>query len=95
VTQQYLAGELSLLLAALQETTADPVPRRWFAELRREAETAPVGALGPVAQRALQLNDALCYESLARSDSAAFRRQCAAGAELYEFGICAGLIDEE
>lgn len=94
VTEQCLAGELSLMLARLQQT-ADPASGSAFEELRREAETAPVAALGSVAARALRLGDTVCWESVSRGDSAAFRRQAAAVAELYEFGLCAGLLDEE
>jgi hypothetical protein len=99
VTQQYLAGGLSLLLAQLQRA-ADPASVSAFEELRREAVTAPVAALGSVAARALRLGDTVCWESVSRGDSAAFRRQAAAAAELYEFMLyefmlCAGLPEEE
>lgn len=77
VTQQYLAGGLSLLLAQLQRA-ADPASGSAFEELRREAVTAPVAALGSVAARALRLGDTVCWESVSRGDSAAFRRQAAA-----------------
>lgn len=94
MTRQYLAGELSLLLAWLQETTADPASRSAFAKLRREAETTPLAALGPVASRALLLSDTVCWQSASRGESETFRRHAAAAAKLYEFGVCAGLIDE-
>jgi hypothetical protein len=95
VTEQYLAGELSLLLARLQQAVADPASGSAFEELRKEAETAPVAALGSVAARALRLGDTVCWESVSRSDTAAFSSQASAAAELYEFGLCAGLLDEE
>lgn len=95
VTQQYLAGELSLLLARLQLMAANPTSECAFARLRAEAETSPATALGSVAARALRLSDLLCWESVSRGDTTAFRRQAEASAELYEFGICAGLLDEE
>ncbi|MBO1269888.1 hypothetical protein [Arthrobacter cavernae] len=94
MTQMYLAGELSLMLARLQQAAA-AASGSAFEELRREAETAPVVALSSVAARALRLGDAVCWESVSRGDSVAFRSQAAAAAELYEFGLCAGLLDEE
>lgn len=95
VTQQHLAGELSLLLARLQRASANHASGSTFAGLRREAETVPVTALGSVATRALRLSDLACWDSVSRGDTAAFRRQAEASAELHEFGVCAGLLDGE
>lgn len=39
MTQQYLAGEFSLLLAQLQAVATDPSSARTLARLRREVET--------------------------------------------------------
>jgi hypothetical protein len=94
MTQQYLAGELSVLLARLQTVTSDPAARNSIALLRGEAETLPVTALPSVTVRALRLIDVLCWASVDRGDVVAFRRQCQAGAELFEFGVCAGLLDK-
>lgn len=93
MTQQYVAGELSLLLGELQTVATDQAWARDLARLRREAETWPVPALWSVASRALVVTDGLCWDSLARADAATFDRQAALGAELHEFGICAGLLD--
>ncbi len=79
MTQQYLAGELSLLLARLQATATD----------------RPLTALTSVVVRALALTDRLCWGSLQRGDTAAFTCQAAACAELREFGLCAGLLEED
>src|ERR1022692_4309590 len=46
----------------------------------------PVGALA--------LTDGRCWESLNRGDLAAFTRQAKVCAELHEFGVCAGLLEE-
>jgi hypothetical protein len=92
VTQQYLAGELSVLLGRVQQVTTTEAAGRDAWALRQAAETGPVGALGWVTVRALALTERLCWESLARGDTAGFTRQAAAGAELREFGICAGLL---
>ncbi|GAA3784675.1 hypothetical protein GCM10022403_019190 [Streptomyces coacervatus] len=92
LTQQYLVGETSVLLAQLQASGADPGVVRELARLRREAETGPVSRLGVVALRALELTDELCRESLRRGDVPAFVRQCACGADLREFCVCARLL---
>jgi hypothetical protein len=94
MTQQYLAGELSLLLARLQAVATDQASVRNVAHLRREAETMPPTALSSVVLRALALTDDLCWDSLERGDTTAFTRQAAICAELCEFGVCAGLLDE-
>jgi len=48
-----------------------------------------------VVVRALALTDRLCWGSLQRGDTAAFTCQAAACAELREFGLCAGLLEED
>lgn len=95
MTQQYLAGELSLLLARLQAVATDT---QWvcdLARLRQEAETMPLMTLSLVAVRALELADDVCWGSLTRGDTAAFVRQAAICAELWQFGVCADLLEEE
>jgi hypothetical protein len=92
MTQQYLVGETSVLLAQLQTPGADPLAVRALARLRQEAETGPVSGLGAVALRALELADHLCQDSLQRGDVPNFLRQCAGAAELREFCLCAQLL---
>jgi hypothetical protein len=94
MTQQYLAGELSMLLARLQAQAPNQTAVRDVAQLRREAETKPVTALPSLVVRALALTDRLCWDSLERGDPAAFTCQAAICAELRDFGICARLLDE-
>ncbi len=94
MTRQYVAGELSVLLARLQAVTTTETARRDAWSLRRAAETEPIPALGPVTVRALKLTEGLCWESLNRGDTVAFTRQAAVCAELHEFGVCAGLLKE-
>ena len=93
VTQQYLVGEVSLRLGQLQAVVLEPSLARAVAQLRREAETSPPGALSVLMIRALDLTDAICLDSLARGNMTAFGAQVAGAAELREFGICAGLIE--
>ncbi len=90
MTQHYLAGELSVLLSRLQALSPDSQ----VAMLRRDAETAPVGALAAVASRAVRLADVLCWKALSQGDIVAFCYQVTVCAELHEFGVCSGLLDE-
>jgi hypothetical protein len=94
MTRQYLAGELSLLLAQVEGLANSHTGACAAALLRREAETLPPAALGPVATRALRLIDDFCWSSLAGGDVVLFARQTELGARLFEFGVCAGLFDE-
>ncbi|UIX34223.1 hypothetical protein [Streptomyces sp. GQFP] len=92
MTQRYLVGETSVLLAQLQASGADPVVAGELARLRREAESGPASRLSAVALRALELTDELCRDSLRRGDVRAFVHQCACGAELRDFCVCARLL---
>jgi hypothetical protein len=94
MTQQYLVGELSVLLARLQAATGDEASAGGVARLRQEAETAPVTALTTLVFRALGLIDAACWDALTRGGMRAFACQAAIGAQLREFGVCAGLLPE-
>jgi hypothetical protein len=94
VTQNYLVGEASLLLARLQEVAVAPSSVRAVASLRREAEQSPPRELATVLTRTMELTDAICWDSLGRGDVAAFLRQAATGAELWRFGDCAGLFED-
>ena len=94
MTQQYLFGELSMILGELQAVATNEAAVRDVARLRREAETGPLVALASVAARALELTDGWCWDSLMRGDSAAFAREAATCAELWEFAVCAGLIED-
>jgi len=94
MTRQYLAGELWVVLGHLQAAATTGTARRDAWLLRQAAETVPVRALSPVAVRALHLAEDMCWDSLDRDDTEAFTRQAAAGAELLELGVCAGLLDD-
>lgn len=95
MTQQYVAGELSLRLGELQAVATDPERAREAGRLRYEAERVERAALGSVVVRALGLADRLCWESLSCGDALAFSRQAAICADLWEFGICACLFEED
>ncbi len=94
MTQHYIAGELSLLLCELQAATTSKASAVEVSHLRRRAETGPRSALASVAVHALEVADRVCWDSLTRGDAAAFMRQAAVCAELWEFAVCAGLLEE-
>jgi hypothetical protein len=94
MTQQYLAGELSLLLAQLRTAATDEASACGVDRLRREAETMPLSALASVTVRAIACADVMCWGSVAQGDTTTFDRQAAAAAKLHEFGVCAGLLAE-
>lgn len=96
MTRQYLVGELSELLGLLEASvppgSALSVP---IVSLRREAEQLAPAELTGVTQRAMALANALCWRALSCGDATAFARRAAITAGLYEFGVCAGLLEEE
>lgn len=92
MTQQYLAGELSVLLAPLPTVATSPESLESALALRRLAETVPITALAFVVAGALDLVDGLCRESLERGNVSAFTEQSGIGAELREFGLSARLL---
>jgi hypothetical protein len=95
MTQQYLAGELSVLLARLAAVATDPGTQGAARRLRREAETVPLWRLAPVEERALEFADDMCWAFLTREDTAGFDRAAAIGADLREFGVCSGLLPDQ
>ena len=64
MTQQYLAGELSVLLGRVQAITTTEAGGREVWSLRVAAETGPIQRLGWVTVRALALTDRLCWDLL-------------------------------
>lgn len=94
MTQQYLAGELSLLLGLLQTAVIDDASAADVGHLRRWAETGPRSALASATVSALEVADRACWDSLTRGNIGAFMRAAAVGAQISEFSLCAGLIEE-
>lgn len=95
MTQQYLVGELSLILGELQAATTTEAAVREVARLRQEAETTRPAALAPVLKHAVNLTNRVCWDTLKRGDVATFVRELAISAELWELGVCAGLLEED
>lgn len=94
MTQQYLNGQLSVLLAQLESVARDEPVLPEVVRLRREAEVSQPAALVGVLGRALAVTDELCWRSLSRGDVATFGPEAAIGADMREFGLCAGLLEE-
>jgi len=82
-----------VLLAPLQAAATNQASVRQVARLHQEAETGQSTPC-PLWWCALALTDRLCWDSLDRGATAAFACQAAICAELRDFGICAGLLEE-
>lgn len=96
MTQQYITGEVSLILGELERLATDDETSDRVARLRREAETqvGPSPALTSVLVQALQLTDGSCWDLLAQGETAAFAREAMVCHDLWQFGVCAGLLEE-
>jgi hypothetical protein len=91
MTQQYIAGEFSALLADLYAVARDELAADVRA-LRHQVESAPVAELAPLAVQAEAIADAACWSSLEDGDTGAFTRQATAAALLHEFAVNANLL---
>jgi hypothetical protein len=90
MTQQYMVGEFSSLLAELQ-----PVSRDWRAavdELRREVEKSAVSGLPQLASEAMSLTDTICWAALEHGDTSGFYRYTTTAVALRDFTANAGLL---
>ena len=90
MTQQYIVGQFSSLLAELQ-----PAPGEWPASvrnLRREVEHSSVPGLQRLAHEALDLTDMICWSALEQGNLTGFCRYAETAAALREFGANAGLL---
>jgi hypothetical protein len=93
MTQQYLIGQLSALLADLQPVGSD-CSAAAVHDLRQEVESCPLAMLPELARQALNLTDAMCWEALDHGDSSGFCRYAKGASALGEFTDCAGLLTE-
>ncbi len=90
MTQQHIVGEFSALLAGLP-----PAPELLgdaLGELRHEVEFSPLPMLPRLAQKALDLTDAICRTALEQGDADLFYRYVAAAIAFREFGVGADLL---
>lgn len=94
VTQQYLVGEVSMLLARIEAAMPGDHARD-VARLRQDAETHPPTELRWIALRALRVVEDECWDAIDHGDTAAFARQADLAAELHDFGMCAGFLDND
>ena len=90
VTQQYLVGELSVLVGELCRAARSVDPSA-VAELRTRVECAEPGKLAPLVDEAIADADGLCWASLDRGDLAAFAEQAAVAGALGDFASAARL----
>jgi hypothetical protein len=91
LTQQYIVGELSSLLAELEPAGEDSV-RDAVGSLRYQVECSSVSMLPRLAQDALELTDLICRSALDHGDADAYRRSVTAGTALRDFTVAAGLL---
>lgn len=86
MTQQYLIGQLSVLLGQLEARCGD---RTAVHDLRRRVEQAPLQQAPELTHVAIELADASCWAALERGDVAEFVAAAKAAAALGEFADCA------
>lgn len=92
MTQQYLVGQLSLLLEDLH-----PPPGEWLTavgKLRREVECAPVSVLPRLAREALGLTDLICWSALELGDVSGFCGCSKSATALREFAESARFLPD-
>jgi hypothetical protein len=90
VTQQYIVGEFSALLARLEPTAQERLGEI-AGNLRQEVECSPVSLLPRLAREALNLTDVICWFTLDHGDVCGFCRCAETAAALREFTACANL----
>lgn len=91
LTQQYIVGELSSLLAGL-EPARDEFLRDAVGSLRYQVECSSLSMLPRLAQEALDLTDLICRSALEQGDADAFCRSAATATALRDFALSAGLL---
>lgn len=94
MTRQYLRGEVLVLLSRLEGAAPCRESAAELAPLRRRAENMPLEALPQVLREAIGQAEVWCWSTLG-GDCALFQRQCAVAADLYEFGLCSGLLGSD
>jgi hypothetical protein len=89
MTQQYVVGQLSVLLGDLERSASQWQPA--VRNLRREVESSPLGGLPRLAEEAIGLSDTICWAALEHGDVSRFRGCVNSACALGEFIDCAGL----
>jgi hypothetical protein len=93
MTQQYLIGQLSVLLEELQPSPGDLLAAAVY-ELRREVESSPLWMLSGLASEAIGLTDLICFDAVERGDARELARCAKAAVALGEFTDAARLLPE-
>jgi hypothetical protein len=91
MTQQYIVGEFSTLLAGLQPRPGEPLGLA-VVNLRHDVEFGPLQLLPKLAQDALDLTDRLCRAALEQGDVECFCRYADIAVALRDFTINASLL---
>ena len=91
MTQQYIVGEFSSLLAGLQPAP-DEVLGDAVGNLRREVELGPPPMLPRLAREALNLADRVCRAALEQGDADGFCGHLGTAIALRDFTVDAGLL---
>jgi hypothetical protein len=91
MTQQYIVGEFSSLLAALSPAPGEPLGDA-VGSLRHEVEFGSWPMLPQLAQEALNLADAICLAALEQGDADGFCRCASTAVALRDFAVGAGLL---
>lgn len=91
MTQQYIVGEFSSLLAELQ-----PAPDERLGgaanQLRREVEVSPPALLPQLAREAINLTELMCWVDLEQGDVGGFCRHAKTASALRDFTASASLL---
>ena len=91
MTQQYILGEFSSLLAELQPAPTcllDDAVR----DLRRGVEVSPLQMLPALAQEAMGLTDMICWSALDQGNVGGFCRYACTSVALRDFTVSASLL---
>jgi len=91
MTQQYIVGEFSLLLAGLQQDAGKPLGEA-VGRLRHDVECSPLPLLPRLTGEAMALADTICWVALEQGNVIGFRRSVDAAVALREFADSANLL---
>jgi hypothetical protein len=94
MTQQYIVGEFSVLLAELQPVPGSESLGEAVRKLRHEVEFGPLAMLSPRAREATTLVDTVCWAALEVGDVQGFRRCADAAIALRELAVSAHLLPD-
>ena len=90
MTQQYIVGEFSVLIAALEPGAGELAGA--VHALRRKVERVSPQALAPLVVEAVTMADMTCWAALECGDIASFARNTEAAARLHDFAVSAHLL---